>query len=278
MSLIIFKKMKQRLFSLIILSFCLSLSACSSPTEREFKNTAKLAEQGQVNAQFRLSQMYFKGVGTETNYQQGLIWIKKAANQGNFEAFEWLHTEALQGNQGANQFLSNLMDNDNSLFSQWLLLQAKKGDTQAQYAVGWMYDLGKGLIEDPYSAMKWYRKAASQGNLLAIQIVNYRDLKGIIQEHHGKKNVLYWPMKNYPPLYKNPKYNNAYFYHIDSNEIKTARTWDNSASYISDKRTHKSSHSTHLKNQVDSAYASLAGTAPPIDNTYSRPRSTNLGY
>jgi TPR repeat protein len=37
-----------------------------------------------------------------------------------------------------------------------------KGDTQAQYAVGWMYDLGKGLIEDPYSAMKWYRKAASQ--------------------------------------------------------------------------------------------------------------------
>jgi TPR repeat protein len=25
-----------------------------------------------------------------------------------------------------------------------------------------MYDLGKGLIEDPYSAMKWYRKAASQ--------------------------------------------------------------------------------------------------------------------
>jgi hypothetical protein len=71
--------MKQRLFSLIVLSFCLSLSACSSPTEREFKNTAKLAEQGQVNAQFRLSQMYFKGVGTETNYQQGLIWIKKAA-------------------------------------------------------------------------------------------------------------------------------------------------------------------------------------------------------
>ncbi|MEG0198624.1 MAG: tetratricopeptide repeat protein [Acinetobacter sp.] len=269
--------MKQTQLLLTILIFCLSLSACSSPTEREFKNTAKLAKQGKAEAQIHLAQMYFQGIGTHIDKKQSMIWFKKAAEQGDSHAFEWFHNQALHGNREANQFLSDLMDNGNSLFAQWLLLQARKGDVQAQYAVGWMYDLGKGLIEDPYSAMKWYKKAASQGNPLAKEIVNYRDLKGIIQEHHGQKNVLYSPMKNYPPLYKNPKYNNTYFYHIDSNEIKTARTWDNSAAYISHKQTRKSTHSIHLENQVDSAYASPNRTEPN-DSTYSSTRGTNLGY
>lgn len=256
--------MKKKLFHATSFLFCFILLGCNSPAEKEFKQTYQLAEQGQVDAQIHLAQMYFQGIGTHIDKKQSMIWFKKAAEQGDFHAFEWFHNQALHGNQEANQFLSDLMDNDNSLFAQWLLLQARKGDVQAQYAVGWMYDLGKGLIEDPYSAMKWYKKAANQGNPLAIQIVNYRDLKGIIQEHHGQKNVLYWPMKNYAPLYKNPKYNNAYFYHIDSNEIKTARTWDNSAAYISHKRTRKITHATHPNNQLDAHDSS--------------PRGINLSY
>ncbi|MFW1952645.1 tetratricopeptide repeat protein [Acinetobacter beijerinckii] len=251
--------MKKNFSLLTILILSLNLSACSSPTEREFNKTTELAEQGYANAQIRLAQMYFDGIGTEIDHEQALIWIKKAADQGDSQAFEWFHNQALHGNQEANQFLSDLMDNDNSLFSQWLLLQATKGDVQAQYTVGWMYDLGKGLIEDPYSAMKWYRKAASQGNPLAKEIVNYRNLTGIIKEHHGKENVLYWPMKSYTPLYKNPKYNNAYFYHIDSQEIKTARTWDNSAAYLSHKSTRHITYVAQPNDQLDSSDSSARG-------------------
>ena len=41
---------------------------------------------------------------------------------------------------------------------------ANAGDAQAQYRLGWMYDLGKGVPKDGQQAMLWYGKAAALGN------------------------------------------------------------------------------------------------------------------
>ena len=56
----------------------------------------------------------------------------------------------------------------------FLLLKplAQKGNADAQYAVGYMYYYGKGVTQDPYLARKWMRKAAAQGQPLAIQALN----------------------------------------------------------------------------------------------------------
>jgi len=44
---------------------------------------------------------------------------------------------------------------------------AEKGDKEAQYNLGVMYDNGKGVRQDYTEAMKWYKLAAAQGDALA---------------------------------------------------------------------------------------------------------------
>src|SRR5438874_13835835 len=41
--------------------------------------------------------------------------------------------------------------------------KAEKGDAQAQFDLGFMYDEGKSVERDSTEATKWYRKAAEQG-------------------------------------------------------------------------------------------------------------------
>lgn len=42
--------------------------------------------------------------------------------------------------------------------------QARSGDAEAQYLLGFMYDQGQGIPKDPQKALMWYTLAAEQGN------------------------------------------------------------------------------------------------------------------
>ena len=54
-----------------------------------------------------------------------------------------------------------------------ILKQAKHGDAEAQYAIGTMFQLGKGVQEDDKAAFKWTRLSASQGNAKAQNNLGY---------------------------------------------------------------------------------------------------------
>ena len=41
---------------------------------------------------------------------------------------------------------------------------AEQGDAFAQFTLGFMYDMGHGVLQDYAEAMKWYRLAAEQGH------------------------------------------------------------------------------------------------------------------
>ena len=43
-------------------------------------------EQGVVNAQFRLAQMYYEGLGVEQDYKEAVKWFRLVAEQGDAEA------------------------------------------------------------------------------------------------------------------------------------------------------------------------------------------------
>jgi TPR repeat protein len=60
---------------------------------------------------------------------------------------------------------------------------AEKGDTVAQFRLGWVYRNGKGVPPDDVEAMKWYRKAAEQGNTDAQNNLGamYQNGKGVSQ-------------------------------------------------------------------------------------------------
>ena len=51
----------------------------------------------------------------------------------------------------------------------WYRKAAKQGDASAQYALGLMYGVGQGVAQDYKEALKWYRLAAEQGNADAKQ-------------------------------------------------------------------------------------------------------------
>jgi TPR repeat protein len=49
-----------------------------------------------------------------------------------------------------------------------LMPEAEKGNAEAQYAIGYMYYYGEGVVEDKKKATKWIHKAAEAGQKDAI--------------------------------------------------------------------------------------------------------------
>ncbi|MBP6008071.1 MAG: sel1 repeat family protein [Rhodoferax sp.] len=60
---------------------------------------------------------------------------------------------------------------------------ARKGDPSVQSMVGYMFDEGLGVKQDPKKAFYWYEKAAAQGNAEAAYNLGnlYRDGRGVPQ-------------------------------------------------------------------------------------------------
>jgi hypothetical protein len=58
------------------------------------------------------------------------------------------------------------------------LPKAEQGDVKSQYAVGEMYEKGRGAVRDLNKAFEWYSKAADQGNDKAAYKVGLSYLKG----------------------------------------------------------------------------------------------------
>ncbi len=58
--------------------------------------------------------------------------------------------------------------------------EAEKGNAEAQYAVGYMYYYGQGVVEDRRKAWYWITKSAESGNKDAIKAV------GLLNQGAGK--------------------------------------------------------------------------------------------
>ena len=52
----------------------------------EIKSLEAAAEQGDMEAQFKLGNMYYNAKGIEVNYEKALYWWEKAAEQGDVRA------------------------------------------------------------------------------------------------------------------------------------------------------------------------------------------------
>ena len=61
-----------------------------------------------------------------------------------------------------------------------LIPEAEKGQPDAQYAVGYMYYYGQGVVEDRQKACMWINKAANLGQpdaILALKLIQGRAKK-----------------------------------------------------------------------------------------------------
>ena len=122
------------------------------------------AEKGDKNAQYKLGQIYEEGKGLEKDLSKAAIWYIKGAHQGEIYSKHKLEELALLGIEAAQQ---------------WLIQQAEKGDKNAQYKLGQIYEEGKGLEKDLSKAGIWYIKAAHQGKIYSKRKLEELALLGI---------------------------------------------------------------------------------------------------
>ncbi|MBT4890195.1 MAG: sel1 repeat family protein [Rhodospirillales bacterium] len=95
----------------------------------------------------------------DANYEQALIWYKKAAEQGNKEA---------QNNLAGLYEFGLGLPQDFTKAIHWYRLAATTGEPHAQHSLGVIYAEGKGVEKNVGMAHLWLVKAADQKHLKAF--------------------------------------------------------------------------------------------------------------
>ena len=142
----------------------------------------KASEQGITLAEVNMGRFYRDGKGVPTSATEAVRWFRKAADKGESngqmqlgfayfygdgiakdetEALKWFGLAAQQGSTSALNARDRLVRL--AAARNEARAKAEKGDAQAQFDLGWMYDEGKSVEQDSKEAAKWFREAASQG-------------------------------------------------------------------------------------------------------------------
>ena len=118
--------------------------------------TQRLAEQGDVEAQFDLAVMYAtgRGLGPDAN-EKAVRWFRRSANHGHAGAglsLGIMHATGLGVEQDDVEAIS------------WFRGLAEQDHGAAQFLLGLMYDNGRGVPRNGTEALCWIRLAAAQGD------------------------------------------------------------------------------------------------------------------
>ena len=106
------------------------------------------------------------------NKRQAIYWYKEAIRQGGSGADKAREALIRLGKKPPETPASQLSvlgyeayenGNDKKAAEYWLEA-AQRGDAMAQNNIGWAYDTGRGVEQNYFEAVRWYRLAAAQGN------------------------------------------------------------------------------------------------------------------
>ena len=112
-----------------------------------------------MESQRELGNYYTWEDSKEKNYEQGLMWYRKAGDQGDIISQRRLKYMYRRG-QGVSHPYSEL---------EWYETAAEWGYSEAQYMLGMAFlqggtDMVPGLQRNYTEAFKWFQKAAAQGD------------------------------------------------------------------------------------------------------------------
>ena len=111
---------------------------------------------GDAAAQEALAKAYALGRrGLPRDGAEASRWRRRAAEQGNAAAQRAIAIAYIHGRDGSPQ--------DEAEGAVWFHRAAEQGDAQAQCWLGFLFEYGRGVIQNYTQAMSWYRKAADQG-------------------------------------------------------------------------------------------------------------------
>lgn len=130
------------------------------PQKPDVKSTRAQADDGDVDAQFRLALQYASSEGTAQDHVQAAHWYLKAADQS--------HSLA-QFNLGMMYAQGQGMPRDELKAVLWFEKAAQQGDAGAQFNLGMRQHRASGaglpaeVLESKIEAYKWFHLAAAQG-------------------------------------------------------------------------------------------------------------------
>lgn len=116
----------------------------------------KAAEQGHAAALYSLGYCYENGEGVDLDEGEAFEWYLKAAERGHLKS---------QAEVGRLFYMTDQYEEA----VPWLLKAAERDDVDAQRLLGYCYEVGLGVDEDKNEAIKWYKRAAAQGDEQAIE-------------------------------------------------------------------------------------------------------------
>jgi TPR repeat protein len=142
--------------------------ALQARDDRESARWYRLAaDQGHVDAQFRIGEMYALGEGVRKDEKEAARWRLQAAAQGYM---------LIQNRRAGLQRIAVLPSpKENEAFLK-LHKAAGSGDAKAQRALGDMYAMGRGISKNDEEALAWYRLAADRGDAGARKELARREL------------------------------------------------------------------------------------------------------
>ena len=114
-----------------------------------------LADQGNVDAQYKLGVMFANGEGVKQDYVQAVKWFRLAADHGHAGG---------QFNLGFMYGTGLGVPQDDVQAVKWYRLAADQGYARAQFNLGLMYAKGEGVPEDNVQAHKWFNLAGAGGD------------------------------------------------------------------------------------------------------------------
>ena len=124
--------------------------------EEAFKWGMMAAIQGHADAEYGVAEAYQYGDGVEIDYKEAIKWYEKAAEQGLTEALIELGFDYEFGEL-------NLEINYEKSFD-YYMEAAMKEDVAGQANIASLYMKGNGTEKNEEEAIKWYKKAAEQGD------------------------------------------------------------------------------------------------------------------
>ena len=144
--------------------------------EMGLRQLRALAEGGDPAAQFWLGFRYVRGLGVPADGTTGVIWLRRSAAQANVNArfsLGMFHSSVVTYGAEGDDWGETVAKNDEAAV-RWLRLAAEGGELGGvrqelllMRALGAHYEFGKGVPRDLQEAMKWYERAAEQGDVEA---------------------------------------------------------------------------------------------------------------
>jgi uncharacterized protein len=183
---------------------------------------ARAAKRGNTEAQLALGKMYLSGEGVEKNQEQADYWLNRAAVEGNSEAqfllgkhyhfrpgdakqrelaSSLLTRSATQGYESAVEFMHFMEDAGYGMLESFhqhpvdIHQLAQDGDANSQYRLATRYESGHLEKQDYSKALKWFRLAADNGNVMAMKSLAHIYEKGLDGVQAEPKVAASWAEK-----------------------------------------------------------------------------------